>query len=320
MASDGQEMGGVMQRIACFLLCTFSLLGAHYDCIFVGTSPLFLFEALYQHAVGKSVLILEEAPCCGGSWQSVDICGVLHADVGCHEIGNNALLNEFLQIYGGCSLLSFDAGSSVYFSGGCYELVHNLESRIQNTSIQLLKNHRVDRVVFDDASRIAIVESGGERYPCNKVYAPSYSYFPIGNEMIKDFQKTKYPHLYLLIYDPTPPKFSYRCGISNASRMMNLTHFVNLGGTGQQLIVFQTWSMDHSGEKFLQELKMQKLVDPGAYVIKAEWFTYEQYPSHVIKMIMHPCFEQLHTSDFRAIANHIARWKMVMVPFKEAVR
>lgn len=311
--------GGVMRRILCLLLCTFSLLAAHYDCIFVGSSPLLLFEALYQHAIGKSVLILEELCCSGGSWQSVDICGVLHADVGCHEIGNNMQLNEFLQIYGGCSLLSFDNGGNVYFSGGCYELIHNLETRIRNTSIQLLKNHKVDRVIFDDVARIVTVYSGNEQFTCNKVFAPSYSYFPIGNEMAKELQKTKYPHLYLLIYDPTPPKFSYRCGIANASRMMNLTHFVNLAGTGQQLIVFQTWSMDHSGEKFLSELKMQKLIDPSAYILKAEWFTYEQYPSHGNR-IMHPCFEQLQTTDFRAIASHIARWKMVMVPFKEAVR
>jgi hypothetical protein len=308
-----------MRQIAFFLLCIIALFGAEYDCIFVGTSPLPIFEALYQHALGKSVLILEESCCCGGSWQSVDICGVPHADVGCHEIGNNAQLKEFLQEYGGCQLLTLDSGNSFYFSGGCYELMRNLECRIQNSSIHLLKNHRVDRVLFDEQMQTAIVESQGEQFTCRKVYAPSYAYFPIGNEPPKEPQKTKYPHLYLLINDPTPAKFSYRCGIANTSRMMNLTHFVNLTGTGQQLIVFQTWSMDHSGENFLAELKAQNLVDPAAYILKAEWFTYEQYPSNAIKAGCNPCFEQLQTFDFRGIANHIARWKEVIAPYSEAV-
>lgn len=94
-----------MLRTLLLLLSFTSLFATHYDCIFVGTSPQSMFEALYQHALGKSVLILEECGCCGGAWQSVDVCGIAHADVGCHEIGNSQPIREFLEEYAGCSLL-----------------------------------------------------------------------------------------------------------------------------------------------------------------------------------------------------------------------
>jgi len=305
-----------MHRIAFFLLWILSLCAAQYDCIFIGSSPLMLFEALYQHALGKQVLILEEHSVCGGSWQSIDICGVMHADLGCHEIGNLLQLKEFLQEYGGCSLRSFESGTQVYFSGGCYELIHNLEQRICYSSIHLLKNHKVDRVRFEEQT--AIVESQGERFRCNKVYAPSYTQFAIGDESPKPLQKHKFPHLYILIHDPTPARFAYRANISNAVRMMNLTHFVDLAGTQMQLIVFQTWNTDLSAEQFLSNLKSQNLVDSAAYILKAEWFIYEQYPSTTIQLAGNPCFEQLRTFSFTSIAEHVERWKKALAPYREA--
>jgi len=309
-----------MRRIALFFLCVVSLFGEEnttYDCIFVGSSPQSLFEALYQHALGKSVLILEEGPRCGGAWQSVDICGVAHADVGCHEIGNSVPLKEFLQEYAGCSLIPLDSG--YYFSEGCYELIHNLETRIHNSSIELRKNHRVDRVCYNESTKIVTVESDGEKYQGIKIYAPSYSYFSIGNQMPIDQKKTQYHHLYLLINDPTPPRFAYRHGVCNVSRMMNLTHFVDLKGTGQQLIVFQTWNMECPENTLLAELISQKLLDPAAYILKADWFTYEQYPANSIKCTPTPWFEQMQTFDFRGIANHITRWKEAILPYVEVV-
>ncbi len=290
-----------------------------YDCVFIGTSPLPLFEALYQHALGKSVLILEEATRCGGAWQSVDVCGVLHADVGCHEIGNSLPLKEFLEEYGGCRFLSHESGSSFYFSGGCYELVHNLERRIENSSIHLLKNHKVDRVSFDPQMKIATVESKGKQFAGYKIYLPSYSYVAVGDECSKEPQKAKYPHLYMLIYDPTPPRFAYRTGIPNSSRMMNLTHYLDLG-SNQQLILFQTWNTDLMPETFLSALKQQNLIDSTATLLNAEWFTYEQYPPHATKVRNNPCFVELQTTDIRGIINHIARWKETLAPFAEAVR
>ena len=310
-----------MRQMFLFLFSICSLLATEhpYDCVFVGTSPLSLFEALYQHSLGKSVLILEEAPRCGGAWQSVDVCGVLHADVGCHEIGNSIPLKEFLEEYGGCSILSHESENGFYFTKGCYELVHNLERRIQNSSIQLLKNHKVDHVSVDSESKIALIDSQGEQFTCAKVYVPSYAYFPIGNEMAKKTDKTKYPHLYLLLHDPTPARFAYRTGIPNTSRMMNLTHYVDLMGMGQQLIIFQTWNTDIEPNTFLSELKKQNLVDPSAYILKAEWFTYEQYPANAIQARNNPCIVQLETSNFRDIVSNIDRWKVVLAPFAKAV-
>src|SRR5579859_4143602 len=88
------------------LLLSFSLYSADYDCVFIGSSPISLFEALYQHGSGKKVLIVDESHSCGGVWKSIDMCGIEHVDIGCHEIGNNVTLKEFLEVYGGCQMVS----------------------------------------------------------------------------------------------------------------------------------------------------------------------------------------------------------------------
>src|SRR5580658_9467362 len=80
--------------------------GSDFDFAFVGSSPVLLFEALYKHHLGERIAIFEAASECGGAWKSIDICGVSHVDMGCHEIGSTPALNRFLEEYAGCSMIS----------------------------------------------------------------------------------------------------------------------------------------------------------------------------------------------------------------------
>src|SRR5262245_59254170 len=129
-------------RSILLILFAIHLFGADYDSAIVGTSPIPLFEALYRHHSGERVVIFEAAPECGGAWKSIDICGVAHADMGCHHIGSTQDLNRFLEVYGGCSMIA--CHTNYYFSKGCFELVGNLMKRIKAAGILLLTNCRVE--------------------------------------------------------------------------------------------------------------------------------------------------------------------------------
>jgi len=58
------------------------------DCIFIGTSPIFIMEASYQISLGKSVLMIDNKDRIGGSWAPVDIFGL-------HDVEN--AIHYFLQ-------------------------------------------------------------------------------------------------------------------------------------------------------------------------------------------------------------------------------
>ncbi len=124
---------GGKYALASLYLFGFHLFGADFDCAIVGTSPVPLFEALYRHHSGERVLILEAAAECGGAWKSIDICGIAHADMGCHEISSSIDLNRFLEDYAGCSMIS--CHTNYYFSNGCFELINNLLKRIRAAGI-----------------------------------------------------------------------------------------------------------------------------------------------------------------------------------------
>ena len=298
------------------LLLSVSLFAADYDCIFIGSSPISLFEALYQNAAGKRVLIIDEAERCGGVWKSIDVCGVEHVDIGCHEIGSNKNLREFLEVYAGCQMVDTGGNNGFYFSQGCYELVHNLEKRLEKTNIDLWLNTRAERASIDETNKCARLQLGNRMVSADKVYLCGYSFLNIGNEELQ-IHKTKYFHLYLLVADPTPPRFGYQNGgAHNVSRMMNLTRFVGLENTGRQLIVFQTYEGNlGNGEEFLRELKKQKLLDESAYILKSEPYVYEQWPSHHTRG--NPYFEHVQTYDIRNIVNNFTKWKELLKSYAE---
>lgn len=324
-------------RFILLILLQISVFAADFDCVVIGSSPFSLFEALYQCHSGKKVLILEESSECGGAWKGVNVCGIMHADLGCHQVGHDAQLKTFLEEYAGCKIVSmdnplvpFEAAKSPngwYFSKGCYELIDNLLRLIAATDIVLLTEHKAENVVIDAANKIATVKTRGKSYTTNKLIVTPMSCVTLNpTSAPQQYGKSKYYHLYLLVQDPTPPKFSYQGGVATGvSRMMNLTHFVGLTGTGRHLIVVQTHSEQSlmNGQVFLDALKKSKLVDPSAYILKSEPYIYEAGSFHqglISQMGAQGIIEVLQTGHFQSLSTYVPKWKQVLRPFNQALR
>jgi hypothetical protein len=316
------------------LLFSLSLFGVDFDIIVVGTSPFSLFEALYQSHSGKKVLILEEAAECGGAWKSIPVCGLPHVDLGCHQIGSNVILKAFLEDYAGCKMVPHETPTlpfpetslpnDFYFSQGCYELIDHLLQLIATTDIVLLTNTRLDSVSIDPSHTMAIAHTQAQDYSTSKLIVTPMSCFDIqapGPEQL--LQKSKYYHLYLLIQDPTPPRFSYHQGEGNGvSRIVNLTHFASLAETGQQLLVFQVHDEKFllQGQTFLDALKAKDLIAKEAYILKSDPYIYETGTLHQNRIRQLPLlFEILQTGHFNNLSNYISKWKQVLQPFRQAI-
>jgi len=306
-----------------FILFSFSFFGADYDCAVVGTSPVPLFEALYKHYTGQKVLILEAGAECGGAWKSIDICGVLHADMGCHEISSSPDLNRFLEEYAGCSMIS--CNTNYYFSKGCFELIDNLLKRIRAAGIPLLTNCRVESVRLNPSQAEAILNTSRGTFTAKKIVVTPGSSFDIEGNPSYGRGAHKFFHLYLLLQDPTPPRFSYHAGMTpGVSRMMNLTSFVDIKSTGRQLIVLQTYSEAQFGDpqNIVDQLKRGNLIDPGAYLLKSESYIYEQGPYFQLGHLspqQQVFFEMLNTSHFNVIGSYAPKWKQALPPYREGL-
>lgn len=324
-------------RFLLFLIFYISVFATDYDCVVIGSSPFSLFEALYQYHSGNKVLILEAAPECGGAWKGINICGVSHADLGCHQIGQDANLKAFLEKYAGCKIVSmdhpdqpFETGKSAngwYFSHGCYELIENLLKLIEATNITLLNNTHADNIYIDASEKIATVQTKTRSYTTKKVIATPMSSFNLQpNHSMRSYPKSKHYHLYMLIQDPTFPRFSYHGGVVNGtSRMMNLSHFVGLLGTGRQLIVIQTHNEQYleNAQVFLDGLKNNNLVDKGAYILETQRYIYESGAFH--QWLVHNngsqgIIEVLQTGHFQNLSSYIPKWQMFLKPFHETLR
>ena len=326
-----------------FLLWSFSLFSqsVDFDVVVIGSSPFSLLEALYRYHTGNSVLILEQDSICGGAWKSIDVCGVEHVDLGCHQIGNDAALLDFLESYVGCKMVSLDKPLNSYTKGnslgyypsvGCYEITRNLLKLIGKTEIVLSTNQRMESVKIDPVAPIATIRVQDKEIRASKIILPYYVDLRIENHPTATFEsqkttKSKFPHLYILVEDPDPPRFSYQSGLgSGIARMMNLTHFVGLTGSGKQLIVFQNSgdSTFETASRYLQILKDKKLVASHAKLLLFDSYTYEQ--NHLTKSIIDKCpfgsvlFETLNTSHIHNLAQYITKWKMALTPFDQAMR
>ena len=307
------------------------LFAADYDVIVIGSSPTSLFEALHQHALGKKVLVLEASPLIGGAWQTIDTCGVPHADLGCHLIGLSQELADFFSAYAGCKIVPLDTPkipdapfgkNGFYFSKGCFELIDHLQRRIARSTIDFRFNQLVHSGVIDEENGQAIVKTADKQFSAEKIFLTPYTYFPeeLG-EAAKN--KLKFHHLYLLVYDPNPVKFTYSFGIPHTTRMMNVTDFVDLDNTGMQLIILQTHDEDslNKSSVFLSKLKEKNLIDESAYIVKSESYTYHQWPSHnhVLSRSYPKYFEILDTHNLINMTKYISRWKESLTTYKEAV-
>jgi hypothetical protein len=326
-------------RFCLLLLLQLSLFAADYDCILVGSSPFSLVEALYQHQLGKKVLIIEKDVRCGGAWQTIPICGVPHAELGCHSIpsGNDIVLKNFLEEYVGCKIVSIDTPSSPfiagqgqngwYFSKGCYELVSQLLKLIAKTTIQIKTSCKVDNISIETSKKMAIVETPLGFYSTNKLILTPMSSLAIKSaiNLPQNLHKSKHYHLYMLIQDPTPPTFSYRGGVAQGiSRMMNMTHFIGLYGTGTQLIAFQTNDEKSLlNEKiYLDALKTSRLIHQDACILKTETYIYEtgHFNQNLIDQIgAYGIIEVLQTGVLPGMTKYIPKWKGALRPYREVM-
>jgi len=309
-------------RFAVFILFAARLFSADYDSAIVGTSPVPLFEALYRHYSGEKVIVLEASSECGGAWKSIDICGVLHADMGCHEISSNPELNRFLEEYAGCNMIS--CNTNYYFSKGCFELVDNLVKRIRSAGIALLTDCKVESVHLDLNKNEGALQTSKGVFTASKIVVTPGSSFEVAGAPAPGRGTHKFYHLYLLLQDPTPPRFSYHSGMTaGISRMMNLTSFLGLGSEGRQLIVLQTYT-DQQFDKaaqIMEDLKKTNLVDAGAYLLKAESYIYEQGPYFQMGLLnpnQQQFFELLNTSHFNIINTYASKWKKAIPPYAES--
>jgi len=291
------------------------LCAADFDCIVIGSSPFSLFEALYQSHSGKKVLILEESSVCGGAWQSIQVCGVPHVDLGCHYIGEDVRLKAFLETYAGCKIVPDGSeGNGWYFSGGCFELIDHLLQLIAATDIVLYTNCKAETVSIDS---IATVHTKHQVFSAKKLIVTPMSCFQWGQNA-QEFKKSKFYHVYLLIQDPTPFRFTYREGlIKGVSRIMNQTSFIGLAGTGRQLISIQTHKEPVEAQRYVDALKDQNLLSPEAYLLQAESSVYEtgvlNYSGE------QEIIEVLQTGQFTDLSAYIAKWEQALDKTKDFV-
>lgn len=311
--------------LICFPL--FLLWGADYDCVFIGTSPICLFEALHQHYSGRRVLLIDDADDLGGAWKSISICDIPHVDVGCHQIGSDRSIQEFLQERIGCKLVQMDkpeepfdpakpTGNGYYFSRGCFELIEAIKALLAKTTVEIRLRHTVQAAFVDPTEPCVVLTVNGQQVTGGKVFLPSYCSFTF-QDSPQLRSKIKFFHLYMLLADSTLPTFSYQnYSGPHASRVMNVTHFAGLNGTGRQLIIFQTYSEAdlREGTKLLKDLKAKKLVSPEAYLLKEEPYVYEQWSRSHWRFLKLPAehkelFEVLDTSHFNSMQRRIKDWK-----------
>ena len=241
-------------RLIWILFCCFSLFGADYDCIFVGSGPFSLCEALYQSSQGKKVLILEQQKTCGGAWKAIEVCGLPNVDLGCHTLGSDPIIADFLRNQLHCNLVSqnkpwetYNAEihqDGYYFSGGCFEFINNLLTALLANGVEIQTSAHVETFQIDRAaSEVKVICN--ERYvTASKLFLTQASVVQTENQT-QQIATSKYYHLYLLIADNHDPKFTQMTErIKGVSRAMNLTFFSGLAGTGKQIIVLQISSAD----------------------------------------------------------------------------
>ena len=308
-----------------------------YDYVFVGTSPISVMEALYRSYTGSRVLLVDSSAKMGGAWKSITICHIDNVDMGCHQIGSDQKMRSFLEEYIGCHFVNMNnpyrrtdalksSDQGFYFSKGCHEIVDNLFLLVQASTIDLKLDQKLESVYLDFDRSIAEIKVSGVRYTVSKLVITPHSGVEVEN--LANFSKptfSKHYHLYLLIHDPTPVRFTYMNGFcSGMSRTINITPFSSdfvLDGSGLQLIAIQTYDQTRCDNPlfFLEELKKSRLIDAEATLVTSGSFIYEQPHFDRGNLTRNPkaapFFEVLDTSGFWNIAQHVAKWEKAFKPF-----
>jgi hypothetical protein len=316
-----------MIRLFFLLFLQIALFSTDFDSIFIGSSPFCIFEALHRARLGEKVLILEEAPSLGGAWKTIDICGVKEVDMGCHLLGKEPSLKEFLKTYAGCNMIPLDISGSEkqghYFSQGCKELMKNLSYLIHLNGITVFINQKAKNAWIDHQLQTITLSTSDNRSYVAKhlVLTPMSSIVFDQSQSPQKFSPTKHYHLYLLIQDPTPTQFSYKSRpMHEVSRMMNLTPYTNLAGTGKQLIAIQTTREKNSdfAHVFLEELKKNNLCDASAELLLCEPYIYQtsKLNQMVIKELKaENIIQVLETGSFASLKKYIGKWEKTLFPF-----
>lgn len=325
-------MRAVLMILLCFRGWTFAA-QTDFDVAVVGTSPVSLLEAIYHGVQNKRVLILEKDPSCGGAWKSLDVCGVLNADLGCHLLGSNAKIKNFFESYFGCYFVCLEhpdhaANSShqhckngFYFSQGCHEFISRLLGKLATCPNAQLLNKRLESIFIDQTRGWIELNLGDRRYTTAKLIITPYSHFGVENILTTNFSVTKRHtgHLYLLIEDQVPPQFTYLNNITpGVSRAMNLTPFLQMPEQDRQLIVIQTRENPNldDAQKFLDAFKRASLLSAEAKIVQVESYLYHQTLMNVasLKKLGGSLIEILDTSGFSGMIKYLERWKGVLIP------
>lgn len=230
------------------------LFAADYDCIVIGTSPFSLLEAYYHSQKGEKVLVVDKDEVIGGVWRTVEVLGVSHAELGCHWIHRNQKVLDFLSNKVGCALEeatiyrydSHDANTSslgYYLTHGCFSLIQGLMDLIHTTDIELRLGVKANAVIYDTTSERIGVNIDGKFMETGHVVVTSHSSvsFAIDGRVSMPSTNT-YEHIYLLVEDPSDPKFGYMVGFSDIkeiTRAMNMTRFIPSMPLNKQLIALQ---------------------------------------------------------------------------------
>ena len=304
-----------------------------FDVAVIGSSPVCLLEAISHIAKNERVLILEADPRLGGAWKAIDMCGVHNVDLGCHLIGGDVRLKSFFESYFGCAFTCLQhpgsqfndnhlrCSNGFYFAGGCQELISRLQGFIERSRNAQVLHRNVESVYFDPGREFVEVSLGDARYSASKLYMPQMAHFRVENSAFPNQQLPKhhYYHLYFMVEDTGPSRFTYMNGIaSGMSRAMNLTPFAEMPRPGLQLIVIQTHNVNElkESQKFLEAFKSKGLLSPDARIVESESCTYSQLQMNTsqLQQTGGSLIEVLDTSSFGGMVRYLDRWKSSMSP------
>ncbi len=317
--------------------CYLFAIQTDFDVAVVGTSPTSILEAIYHIARQERVLILESDKTCGGAWKSIDICGIAHADLGCHLIGGDRRLKEFFENYFGCKFVCLEhpkqeanqahmaCSNGFYFSGGCYELISRLEAKITAQANGRLLKQKLESIFVDTAKEYIELNLGNRHYTTHKLIVTNASCFRIDNPGFANAEPPKHPynHLYMLIEDQNPSHFTYVNGVATGmSRAMNLTPFLQMPYGNWQLIAVQVHGKIDSkikeAQKFLEAFITKGLLGPQAKVISVESYDYNSSSMNManLQKLGGSLIEVLDTSSFAGMTRYFDKWKTAMVPVR----
>lgn len=296
-----------------------------YDIAVIGSSPYAILEATYHASQGKRVALFEKDSTYGGAWKAISVCGIDNVDLGCHTIGTDPKLNEFLERCFGCRMVPMDdplmtsrlpSLQGYYFAGGCAELISRLIAYAEWIGVDLHLLEPVHTLDVDTAADHVRLELTHRTVSAAKVLLSPAAQVEFKQLREKTTYVVRYVHLYLLIDDPTPPAFAYQyLGKAGVNRAMNLTHFCGLYGTGRQLIAFQLNPHCErvDPEALLSVEKGKGLLSREATILRAEYHVFEQNQgTNLVLSQLAPdyrrYFELLNTSSFGVICQHVRRF------------